>query len=317
MATLESIAAQTVAAIGSDIGYPIVAEWVRARYQQLATRVKLKHLRQLGQVNIPAAIVGSGATAVRDSNTITFTSLPGGNDAAGSTLVGRFIRLSVVWYEIESNRYDIAGNDKIILKEPFAESSVTAGSYTIVSRYTKLDPRASYLGTSWVHARRRRPLARTTMDKLNQMAPYRPLVGSAGPQWIAEGPEVDGNKTIEIYPYPSTSEALFYVYWQDVPDISLTEELSSRIKAYALKEGALIDCYRYKMAQAIEKQFFDAAGFYRNEMRAQETKWESYLQELIQADQGEEDGQFILKMLGGSSTLSEIRTARDHVWSTR
>lgn len=317
MATLESIAAQTVAAIGSEIGYPIVAEWVRSRYQQLATRVKLKHLRQLGQVNIPPAITGTGATATRDSATIFLTAAPGSTSNAGSALVGRFIRLAVVWYEILDYRFDVAGNHIITIKTPFAESTVTAGAYTIVSRYVPVDPRAAYLGTSWVHARRRRPLARTTMDKLNLMAPYRPLVGSAGPQWVAEGPEIGGVKTIEVYPYPSLSEALFYVYWQDVPEISLTEELSSRIKAYALKEGALIDCYRYKMAQAIEKQLYESAGFYRNEMRAQETKWEDYLGELIQSDQGEEDGQFILKMLGGSSNLSEIRTARDHVWSTR
>lgn len=312
MPTLESIAAQTVASVGGGLSYPLVAEWVRARYQQLATRVKLKHLRQLGQVNIPAAITTGTATVVRDSPVVTISSLDG--SLLGRNSVGWFFRAGVVWYEVLSYS-SVSGTTTLQLKAPYAEASVTAGAYVLVSRYTKLDSAAAWIGRSWVHARHRRPLSITTMDKLNSMASYRPLVGSGGPQWVAEGPELDGVKTVEIYPYSTTSEALFYVYWKDVPALTLTEELSSRIKPYILKEGALIDCYRYKMTQAADKMQIEAAAFYRNEMRTQETKWERYLMEAIQADQGEDDGQFILTTLGKNSAFSEIRTARDQVWS--
>lgn len=312
MPTLESIAAQTVASVGGGLSYPLVAEWVRARYQQLATRVKLKHLRQLGQVNIPAAITTGTATVVRDSPIVTISSLD--SSLLGRNSVGWFFRAGVVWYEVLSYS-SASGTTTLQLKAPYAEASVTAGAYVLVSRYTKLDSAAAWIGRSWVHARHRRPLSITTMDKLNSMASYRPLVGSGGPQWVAEGPELDGVKTVEIYPYSTTSEALFYVYWKDVPALTLTEELSSRIKPYILKEGALIDCYRYKMTQAADKMQIEAAAFYRNEMRTQETKWERYLMEAIQADQGEDDGQFILTTLGKNSAFSEIRTARDQVWS--
>lgn len=308
MATLESIATQVVAAVGSDIGYPIVAEWVRARYQQLATRVKLKHLRQLGQVNIPAAVSTGTATVARGSNTVTLSTSIQSQISGG--IHGWFFRAGVVWYEVAEYTATT-----LTLKTPYAENSVTAGAYAMVSRYTKLDPAAAWVGRSWVHARLRRPLQHTTMDKLNSMASYRPLIGSGGPQWVAEGPELEGVKTVEVYPYSTTSEALFYVYWRDVPAISITEELSSRVKDYILKEGALIDCYRYKMAKAADDQKIEAAAFYRNEMRTQETKWERYLLEAIQADQGEDDGQFILKTLSSGSAPGDIRTARDQVWS--
>lgn len=316
MATLESIAADVSAAVVNGPGYTFIAKWVQNRYYQWATRSKLKHLRQLGQLNIPAAITTGLATFTRDSAVVTFDAT-GGSAILANEVVGRYIRGSVVWYEILSRQSDGAGNVSVLLKQPFAESSVTLGAYTIVSRYTPVDPRAAYLGTSFVHARRRRPLARLDMDQLNLQAPYRPLVGSAGPQYVAEGPEVNGVKTLEVYPYPAESEAIFYVYWQNPPELSLTEELSSNVKAYALKEGALIDLYRWKMSQALDKGAVEVAGFWRNEARAQETMWERYLSELIGADHGDEDGQMILKMLAGNSQLTEIRTARDQVWSTR
>lgn len=316
MPTLESIAAQTVASVGGELSYPLVAEWVRARYQQLATRAKLKHLRQLGQVNIPAAITVTDAIAVQGSTTILSLSASLQPSLLGANTNGWFARVSTVWYEVVSYTYSsITGTTVIKLKQPYAETSVSGGSCVLVSRYTKLDPNAAWVGRSWVHARHRRPLSITTMDKLNSMASYRPLIGSGGPQWVAEGPELDGVKTVEVYPYSTTSEALFYVYWKDVPSLTLTEELSSRVKPYILKEGALIDCYRYKMTQAADKMQIEAAAFYRNEMRTQETKWERYLMEAIQADQGEDDGQFILTTLGRGGAYSEIRNARDQVWS--
>lgn len=316
MATLESIAADINASVVNGPGYTFIAKWVQNRYQQWATRSKLKHLRQLGQVNIPAAITTGLATFTRDSSVVVFDATAGAVINANK-LAGRYIRGSVVWYEILDAQYDVAGNVTARLKQPFAEATVTLGAYTIVSRYTPVDPRAAYLGNSFVHARRRRPLQRMDMDQLNLQAPFRPLVGSAGPQYFAEGPEVNGVKTIEVYPYSTDSEALFYVYWQNPPELSLTEELSSNVKAYALKEGALIDLYRWKMSQALDKGAVEVAGFWRNESRAQETMWERYLSELIGADHGDEDGQFVLKMMAGNSQLTEIRTARDHVWSTR
>lgn len=315
MPTLESIAAQTVASVGGGLSYPLVAEWVRARYQQLATRVKLKHLRQIGQVNIPAAITVTGVTATRGSTFISSVTAGVETSLLGANTTGWFARVATVWYEVNSYTVSVAGTITIQLKQPYAENNVTAGSCVLVSRYIKLDPNAAWVGRSWVHARHRRPLSITTMDKLNSMASYRPPIGSGGPQWVAEGPELDGVKTIEVYPYAATSEALFYVYWKDVPSLTLTEELSSRIKPYILKEGALIDCYRYKMTQAADKMQIEAAAFYRNEMRTQETKWERYLMEAIQADQGEDDGQFILTTLGRNGAYSEIRNARDQVWS--
>lgn len=317
MPTLESIASQVVASINGEIGYPMVAEWVKARYQQVATRVKLKHLRQLGQVNIPAAITTGTATAAKGSDAIALSGLT--TTTLPLSLSGWFIRIETVWYEVLDYQATTSPTDfQLRLKSAYTESTYLTGqAYTLVSRYTPIDPRASWLGNSWVHARHRRPLTRTTMDRLNLLAPYRPLVGTGGPLWVAEGPEINGVKTVEVYPYTVSLEALFYVYWQDVPEVSLTEELSTRMKPYALKEGALIDCYRFLMNRALQKDKVDVAGFYRNEMRTQETKWEQYFKELVLADQGEEDGQMILRTLRGNVGSGDIKNARDQVWSTR
>ena len=52
--TIESVARQLIASVDSDAGYLFGAQWIIKRYEQLAIKAKLRHLRQVGQVSTPS-----------------------------------------------------------------------------------------------------------------------------------------------------------------------------------------------------------------------------------------------------------------------
>ena len=106
-----------------------------------------------------------------------------------------------------------------------------------------------------------------------------------GPDIVVEAPETaDGVKRVECYPYSLTSESLRYLYWKDIPAIDPSDPLPPRLRQYALKEGVLIDVYRYLMAQAAQNNNVTKAAFWGNLQQRQETLWDRYLRELVKAD---------------------------------
>lgn len=320
-ATLEDVARQVVGAVDGDFGYPVAAQWVMRRYEQLATRTKLRHLRQVGQCIMPATVVAGKVTATRDSAIITgdATATAAWNalnptEPFPTKLVGWHIRVKVAWYEIIGYQ-TIAGVGTITLRENFAEDTSTLVGYWITLRWVPLSKDAIWLGHTYIQMRRRMPINLIGYEALDLSAPSRPRVGY-GPDICAEAPETpDGIKRMEFYPYTTTSEAIFYLYWKDVPLYSMTDPLPPRVRAYALKEGALIDAFRYLMSQALKKEKPDLAATWRNEARTQETKWEQYLRELIRADRSEDDATFILKKAGIQTRAFDIQTAVDEIYA--
>lgn len=100
--TIESVARQLIASVDSDAGYLLGAQWIIKRYEQLAIKAKLRHLRQVGQVSTPASITTGAITISRGSNLVT-------PDAAAlaawtTSLVGWHIRGRVTWHEIKIGR---------------------------------------------------------------------------------------------------------------------------------------------------------------------------------------------------------------------
>ena len=69
--TLEDIARELIATVDADAGYLLGVQWLVKRYGQLATRTKLRHLRQVGQLSVPAPVSAGTITATRGSQVIT------------------------------------------------------------------------------------------------------------------------------------------------------------------------------------------------------------------------------------------------------
>ena len=122
-------------------------------------------------------------------------------------------------------------------------------------------------------------------------------------------------KLIEFYPALTDAEIIYYTYWEIPAVLTIKDELPPGIDAYALKEGALVDAMRRKSAIAADADKVEIAAFWRNEYRAQDTKWARIMLEIIASDRGQDDATFILGGIGRQRFTGDIKTASDHVFS--
>ena len=308
-ATVDQVARAALNAINSDVGLPRAIRYTSHRYRDLTNDGRLRALRKLGELVVPAVVDTGTVDATRDSNVVT-----GDSDAQAvwtSALIGRYFRTSNAWYKVAN----VVGGE-LRLESTFAEDDVDDGSYDVVPRFCPLPSNVRYLGT-FVHTRLRRKLQTQTATEMDWNFPDRLLTSNAGPQVVIDfGRDDSGNRVVEIYPYSTDSEIIHYTYWERSPDLQVGDLLPYSVDEYALKEGVLIDLMRYEMSKAIRAGNMDAAGFWRNDYRAQETKWGKIKQEMLRADKGADDVTFILRHAGlDMSTDGIIRTAREEIWA--
>ncbi|WP_413935960.1 hypothetical protein [Nitrospira sp. BLG_1] len=305
---VEDVARDALAACDCSAGHLLASQWVVARYQQLATRVRLRHLRRVGELRVPGQVTAGLANFTLGSDLITGDATA--QAAWTSDMIGRHIRGKVVWHEIVNVTSGV-----LKIASPYTESSASASSYTIVQQWIPLDPLATFIGRQFIYAERRIAFDLRQREELDKAYPSRQAVGR-GPDIVAEAPALpDGTRRVEIYPYQQDPLTLKYIWWPNVGEMQPQDALPPQLQKYALKEGVLIDIYRYKMAQAADKGEIEKAAFWRNEMRTQETKWEVYIRELMQSDNQFDDLTFILGVPGIGMSDSDIRTAQDQVLS--
>lgn len=312
MATVDDVARQTIAAVATDANHLLASRWVVDRLRQVLGKTQFRSLRTVGELSVPAPVNAGTVTATRGSKVVT------GNAAAQAVwsvlLAGWFIRVSTVWYEIEG----FSGGE-LKLRSPFAEDTATAHTYHIIQRFMPVDPTARWLGNVMWNQRRRVPIERCQLDELNMQSPeraYQP--GDSSRWWCLVGDRIDANgklcKGIELYPYSSTSEMYNYVFWPVSLELNLNDQLPPEIDPHVLSEGALCDVMRYEMAKALREGKPDVAATWRNEYRAQETKWASIMLDAFRADSATDDLAFIMETGRGSVQVGDIRTAHDIVW---
>jgi hypothetical protein len=131
------------------------------------------------------------------------------------------------------------------------------------------------------------------------------------------GTDSSGDLQVEFYPYADDSEIIHYVYWNMPSTLSITTTIPPQIDPQVLREGALIDLYRFMKAKALSMGQVDVAALLRNDEQAQMTRWERIIQEARRADRGIDDTAFILKHYGndwGRGIRGDITDARDEIF---
>lgn len=317
MATVEDVAALALSAVDVTAERPIgiaqVGRWVESRYRELVARTRFRHLRRVGTIAVPAALDTGTVTVVAGSTSVTLdataqaaVAAAGGNAA----ITGRFLRLHTVWYEIASY-----AAPTITLATAYSEADVTAGGYLLLARFHTLTADVRWLG-KFVFPRRRRVLTPFALHDLDRIAPERQIT-SDGPWYVAEAANAStGAKRVELYPYSLTAETISFVYWAIPAATTLDTVLPSEVDPYVLREGVLIDLYRYRASQEANAGRIEAAGYWRNEARAQATSWERQIMDAAKADRGQDDVSFIFNVLGlGRGGRRDIVTASDEVWA--
>src|SRR3990170_1068334 len=98
--TVEDAARAALAAVDSQAGIIVAAQWVSERYQALASRTALRHLRRVGTVTVPAAVT-AGTVEVTHGSPIVEGD-PTAVAAWSVAMVGRQFQVDHVWYGVQS-----------------------------------------------------------------------------------------------------------------------------------------------------------------------------------------------------------------------
>lgn len=309
MATVDEIARDALASIATEANAVAAAKWIDNRYKEMVSRVRFRHLREIGELSLPAVEDDGTVTVARGSTSVTGSSTTWVTDIGSGTQEYYYFRTRTAWYKIAS----IDGETALTLASNFAEDDVSGGSYKIVKRHHALDSSARWMG-DFVLPRLRHELGLIPLDALDIKAPGRPLAGSI-PHYVSQvGVDSSGYNMVEIYPPPVESELVRYVYWSLPTALTISSTIPQVIDPYVLKEGVLIDLYRYEKAQAIRKGNVEQAAIWRNEEKTQITIWERKIREAIKTSRGADDITFILEMFPDRTRMMEQRTAHDYIY---
>jgi len=322
--TVESCAREVLAAIDTTAGHLLCAQWVARRYQRIASKGRLRHLRRVGEIVVPATMAAGTVAVTQGSNIITPdataaaswatpTGFPADPLNPALSLIGRFIRPSINWYEIT----DVVGSpiSSIRTRTPYVEDTNATAAYAIVEQRTRLLPETRWLG-DFVHMRRRIPLTNMSIAELDHDEPERmqTMSGDGPTVWAETTVDTDGVKRVEFYPYPTQNELIRYVFWSIPPELGFSDPIPPQVDPHVLIEGALIDAMRYEAAKAIRAGQADMAGYWTNSYRAQSTAWEKQIIEAIRSDLAVDDVTMILQLPRNSVVRrGDISTAHDIV----
>ncbi len=305
--TCEDVARAALAAVNSDAGIILAEQWVNERYANLAARTTLRALHKTAELIVPAVIsigtvtIASGAGVVTGDATAIA--------AWGTELVGRYIQLHTAWYEIAG-----VVNGTLELAGTYSEDTVTATSYRIVQRFFTLADDARTLG-NFVPSQRRMPLRKMSQGDLDSFAPYRQHLGFGPLAVIDFGVDASRRRIVELYPYSTTPQQVRYDYWAHPPRLELTDEIPGAVDLHMLKEGVLIDCFRFLAAKAMQSGDANGAAYWRNESRAQENRWEQYVNQALLNDRGTDDLETRLRSSQSGMHGMDIMTAYDELWA--
>ena len=309
MATVDELARDVIASIATDANAIAAAKWIDNRYKEMVARVKFRHLRQVGELYIPGVFDTGTLAATRGSTAITGDSTQFETDISSGDQEYYYIRAASAWYEVASIESDTA----LTLASNFAEDDETEASYDLVKRYHSLGSTARWVG-DFYFTRLRRTLADISLNELNILFPGRTLAGHI-PSHVAQiGVDSDGYLMYEVYPPPVDSELINYIYWKLPTALAITSTIPPVIDPYTLKEGVLIDLYRYEKSVALRKGNVEQAGVWRNDEKAQNVIWDKVMKDAIRTSRGSDDITLILEMFRGVPFgQGEQRTARDYV----
>jgi len=143
--------------------------------------------------------------------------------------------------------------------------------------------------------RSQKKLRHRLLDEMAKRYPSRLFVGPWPRVWTeaarkAENTDIStslgttGQKLIEIYPPSSQDETYMYTYWSIPQTLGLDDTLPPEIDAYTLREGVLVDVYRYKANQWLNKANVEMVATCGNLEARQRTVWEQAIQEAIVSD---------------------------------
>lgn len=302
---VEQLARRVLAAINTDAGHILAAQWVSKRYEEVVAQHRFRHLRRVGSLVAKARITTSTVSVTNGSPTVTGAAAAQ-TAWAGKDLIGRWFRAADVLYEITGQT-----SSTLTISPSYAEDTDTSIAYEIVARYHRLDSSVRWLG-ALVHDDYE--IINLAHDTLDALAPARERTGARPTVWAEAPPDpADNVKRVELYPFPADDDVVVrYTFWPGALGLQPDDDVPTWMPEHILEEGALIDAMRYEAAKVARAGDFNLAAYWRNEYRAQETLWTRKVRDASRTDRTVDD----VELLVGRGRLGgpvDIKTARDHV----
>lgn len=284
--TVEELAREVVGSVDAEEGYLICQRWISNRYQEIAALLPLKTLLKFGETVIPGAYKTGTISVTKGSEVVT-----GVGTTWDASHVGWFLKRGQGWYEVEA----VDSPTQLTLLSPYAETSATGTSYWLVKRRVPLAPGVRRLQVMRAGGRHLDFIGPVEMD-----LSYADRWGlSTYPVMAAEvGIDATVSPTVrlfEFFPYPREDCLVSYTYHESAGTLTMADNLPDFLDTGLLKEGVMIDLYRFEMGRALKEGRTNEAGFWRNELRAQETTWERRLREVPMNSGATDTGTFILR----------------------
>lgn len=317
--TVREIAFDVRASINTDANLLQCAQWISNRYQQLMSRGRFSHLREVAQVVVKAAVtlghvnVALGSNLVEISDPIALAAI----NTIGEGLQDYWFRGQTNWYKIVGTNWRPTGTLELILEATYADQASNANSgYHICKRFTRLDPRARWLGETMLLQNRNVTISRMSPAEMDLAYPRRPIVSGFGPiWWCQQGLDEESQAiVVEFYPYSTVDHLVHYILWAHPGKLEIDDPIPPQIDGYILKEGALIDAMRFEAAKAIKAGSADMAGYWTNNYRSQATQWERNILEAIRNDRGTNDIALMLRT-GWERRPRDVVSARDELYA--
>jgi hypothetical protein len=310
--TVEELARDAIAAVNSRANILLAARWASLRYQEVAAKYRLRHLRRVGETVVPGAVSAGTATTTRGSATVVGDATARAAWFAIKAEIDagqRAFRGATVWYSVQG----LTPANDLMLVTPYAEDGGTSAGYMLVVRYALLAPSVRFITAAGL-PRLSRPLSDGSITRWADQDPNRARV-SVPELWAETTPDPNGRRRIEVYPYCAVTELVTYLYYLDPPTLALRDPLPPGIDGALLKDGILVDINRWEAAEAVRNGQVEQGAYWRNEARAQETRWGDTMGRIVGADQGADDAEVLLLLHPEDVSGRSIKTAYDMVWN--
>lgn len=308
MPRLEEVARTSLASVDTDAHLDLAVEWINHRIQEAAAYGKFRFLRLTRSVTWPAPVHAGTVSIAQGDVRVTgdLTAVA----AWGSSLVGRRFQARNVWYDISQQAAGV-----LTLETPFTEADVVGGSYRIVQHVMAL-PDYRRVDMVTLPRLRRRPLEIVTRERLDTLAPSRIYLASGMRYVAAAGEDAEGQLQIEVYPYSQQSETLGLLGYRRPPTLTIDQYLPGALDVGILKDGVLVDIYRYEHAKALREGNTNAAMLWQQQLVAQEARWKDARMLLALQDRELDDSAILAQADNNTQTFNPaIVTAYDEVYA--
>lgn len=304
---IRQLAESAITDLGVDSSL-LAVKWANDRFQELVSTRRIKPLRTINELVVPANLTTGTVSVTQDSTSVT------GNAAAVATwtpdIIGRYFRVDSTneWYPITG----FTGST-LKLGTPYVGSTDSSASYKIVKRYYDLEEGLRYLGTM-VNLTLGVEMRQWSSEKLVNNAPIRTTTGGGPYVYVEHSISDNWKRRLELYPPNTSRQLIAYTGYKKPEDLGPRDLLPSYVDSYIIQTGVKMNALDHAAMKALQSGNSQVGGTLANLAARQRTLWEKAKGDFQMKNAATDDATVILESYGKRKSIGDVMDARDHVY---